>query len=218
MNSPLVIVAVIALAGVLAWVMRAVNRGNEAAHDAAEAASPAAADEPEAEEGEEIEVALTSDGEALIPYGTSLRVVLLADPEHLAEHREDIAAGMVSLDGEERARLGRASAGATIQVGDFTGARVHRGRADTAPWIVETLGRDGDYGMLAFESEEGARTALVLIERTGIVRRPLDEDGRIIPASAEDFEEGLRRYEQTMRELALGDPDEPHPEGYSSRR
>jgi hypothetical protein len=84
--------------------------------------------------------------------------------------------------------------------------------------MVETLGRDGDYGFLPFESEEGARAALALIERAGIVRRPLDEEGRIVPASPEDFEEGLRRWEQTERELALGDPDEPRPEGWSSRR
>ena len=218
MNSPLVIVAVVALAALLAWVMRSMANSG-ASTDAPTGDAPAAQPEDaEPEPGAEIEVAVTSDGEALIPYGTSLRMVLIAEPERMAEHKEDIAAGVVSLDAQERARLGRGGAGATIQVGDFTAARVARGRPDIAPWFVETLGRDGDYGFLPFESEEGARAALALIDATGIVKRPLDEEGRIVPPSPEDFEEGLRRYQQTERELALGDPDEPRPEGWSSRR
>ena len=216
MNSPLVIVAVIALAGLLAWLLRVVNRGaDQAAADAPPPPEPAA---DETDDLGEIEVALTSEGEALIPFGASLRVVMFVDPERMAEHREDIAAGLITLDGEERARLGRSRNAGMIQAGDFTAVRVRRGKADTAPWVVETLGRDGDYGYMPFESEEGARAALALIDRSGIVRRPIDEEGRVIPASPEDFEEGLRRYEQTERELALGDPDEPRPEGWSSRR
>jgi len=219
MNSPIVILAVIVLAALLAWVLRSINRGAETAADESggPGREPAEAD-PESSDEEEIEVALTSDGEALIPFAGSLRVVLLVDPAQIEEHRDDIAAGVVSLDGEARERLAHARSGATIQVGDFTAMRVRRGRPDVAPWLVETLGRDGDYGFLPFESEEGARAALALIEGAGIVRRPLDEEGRAIPPSPEDFEEGLRRYEQTERELALGDPDEPRPEGWSSRR
>src|SRR5262245_8887049 len=218
MNSPLVILAVIVLAALLAWVMRMSNPRANTDAAAGDAPAPAPEEAAEPEEADEIEVAVTSDGEVLIPYGHSLRVVLIAEPNQMAEHKEDIAAGIVSLDAEERARLGRRGAGATIQVGDFTAARVHRGRADVAPWLVETLGRDGDYGFLPFESEEGARAALALIEVVGIVRRPLDEEGRVVPSSPEDFEDALRRYEQTERELALGDPDEPRPEGWSSRR
>ena len=71
------------------------------------------------------------------------------------------------------------------------------------PWRVETLGRDGEYGAFDFETEDGARAALLLLERFRIVRRPLDDEGNPIPASPEDFEEARRRYEDSWRALSL---------------
>jgi hypothetical protein len=216
-SSPLVILVVVLAAAALAWWLRKVGSARD---DAMHELRPPVPHEPEAElVGEdEIDVALTSDGEALIPFGRGVRVVLVADPAHIAEHRADIEAGMVTLDEGERAQLAR-SGGTTFQVGDLTGARVTRGTPGHGLWRVETLGRDGDYGFLPFETEEGARAALDLLTRAGVVRRPLDEEGRTIPASLEDFEEARRQYEETERAMELGIDDEPAPpRDWSDRR
>jgi hypothetical protein len=86
--------------------------------------------------------------------------------------------------------------------------------------LVETLGRDGEYGSMHFASEAAARGAIAEFERLRIVQRPLDEEGAVSPASAEDFEEARRRAEETERHLAIDpDEDEPPPRNdWSSRR
>ena len=52
-----------------------------------------------------------------------------------------------------------------------------------------------------------------------IVRRPLDENERPIPASPEDFEEARRRYDESWRALAMEqEPGEEPGPPYSDRR
>src|SRR5262249_15073763 len=161
--------------------------------------------EPEAEEDGPIEeLAITSDGVVFIPDGYAVRVVPL-DPREVEAHHEDIEAGVFALSPQERLYLAsqRAKPGQALSVGDFTAARIKRGAADIVPWLLETLGRDGEYMPFMFETEDGARAALALLEGRKIVRRPLDEEGRPIPPSPEDFEEARRRYDDSWQALAM---------------
>jgi hypothetical protein len=176
-------------------------------------------DPAEDDEGEEL--AVTSEGDVLIPDGRSVRVMPLGNPEEIAAHHEDIESGLLALTREEWlslvARQGKP--GQALQAGDLTAARIGHGAAGVVPWRLETLGRDGEYILFPFETEDGARAALALFERYRIVRRPLDDDDQPIPASPEDFEEARRRYDETVKALAI-DPEpgeEPRPP-YSDRR
>ena len=177
--------------------------------------------EAEVEDHEsDIELAITSDGAVFIPDGYSIRVIPL-DPQEVESRLEDIEAGLFALSPKERTALAarQGKPGSALSVGDFTAARIRRGAADVVPWLVETLGRDGEYIPFPFETEDGARAALKLIESMRIVRRPLDDEGRPIPASMEDFEEARRRYDETWRELALEqEPGEGPGPPYSDRR
>jgi len=145
------------------------------------------------DEGEEL--AVTSEGDVLIPDGRSVRVMPLGDPEEIAAHHEDIESGLLALTREEWLSLvaRRGKPGQALQAGDLTAARIGHGAAGIVPWRLETLGRDGEYILFPFETEDGARAALALFERYNVVRRPLDDDGRPIPASPEDFAEARRR-------------------------
>ena len=213
MNSPVVIILVVVAIAVLAWLLRGGARDETVAHPEPpaedEPAAPAAFVEADLDEAEEL--AVSSDGELFIPDGHAVRVMPLGDPGQIAAHREDIDAGLIALDTETRTQLRqmRMKPGYPLQAGDLTAARIKRGAAGVVPWRLETLGRDGDYGFFAFETEDGARAALALLVQFDVVRRPRDEDGNIIPPSLEDFEEARRRYEETERQLAIESDDEP---------
>ena len=116
-------------------------------------------------------------------------------PVDAAAYEEEIEAGVARMSPINRLSLdpNRGKPGSALSSGDFTGARIKRGAVDIVPWLLETLGRDGEYIPFSFETEDGARAALKLIEAFKIVRRPLDEDGNPIPPSPEDFEEARRR-------------------------
>jgi hypothetical protein len=226
--------ALLAVAGValIAWVMRRMAAGGDdqirmPSPEAEGEGGPSRAWVEEEEEGGGSELlAVTSDGRVFVPDGAAVRLIPIGDPARSEEIREDIEAGMMAAGSAERAQLQQmrsATAGKpgwALDAGDFTAARIRRGAAGVVPWRLETLGRDGDYGFFPFEAEDGARAAIDLLEHRGIVQRPLDDDGRPIPASPEDFEEARRRYDETERALALEqDPDEPAPDaGWSNRR
>ena len=203
----------------IAWLLR---RGSvESLPDVAPPESGSPSDPEDAEdEGPVEELAITSDGVVFIPDGYAVRVIPL-DPGEVATHQEDIEAGVFALTPQERLYLAsrQGKPGQALSASDFTAARIKRGAVDVMPWLLEMLGRDGEYIPFPFETEDGARAALALLEARRIVRRPLDEDDRPIPPSPEDFEEARRRYDETWRELALErEPgDEPGPP-YSDRR
>jgi hypothetical protein len=232
-STTLAIVAIVAVAA-LALLLR---RG--AGNDPASAPRPDSGmpeptrdgeddeEEEEAEEGDETApsdapVPVTSAGVAVVPSGQNVRLVALHPPEEDAGWFESgVAAGSVSTERvqEQLALARRQGTGVeTLHPGDFTGARVRRD-ADGG-WRLETLGRDGEFGYMLFETEDAARTALEMFEHAQVVRRPLDEDGQPVPPSAEDFDEARRRFEETERELAISaDEDEPPPpKDWSSRR
>jgi hypothetical protein len=191
-------------------------------------------DEADAERAEAsmVELAISSDGEVFVPDGHAVRVIPIGDPGELAAHREDIEAGLIALSSSERQGLvgRRAPAGAKpgypLNAGDFSAARIRRGAAGVVPWHLETLGREGEFGWYAFETEDGARAALAMLEKRRIVQPPRDDEGRVVPPSAEQFEEARRRWEETERQLALdaerdpglGDDEPPPPADWSSRR
>jgi hypothetical protein len=209
-------VGLIVLIAAIGWFMR---RG---AVDSVSAPGPRAQEaEPEAEEEGDIqELAVTSDGALFIPDGYSVRIMPL-DPDEALTHQEDIESGLFALSREERLQLvaRRGKPGQALSAGDFTAARIQRGAADVVPWVLETLGRDGEYIPFPFETDEGARAALAILQSRRIVRRPLDEEGREIPASPEDFEEARRRYDDSWRALALErEPGEEPGPPYSDRR
>jgi hypothetical protein len=218
----MVAVLVIAAVAAIAWLLR---RGSvePVPGDAAARTGDAPTDSSDTEEDDEgpiEELAITSDGVIFIPDGYAVRVIPL-DPHEVETHHEDIEAGVFALSPRERLQLAaqRGKPGQALSVGDFTAARIRRGAADVVPWLLETLGRDGEYLPFMFETEDGARAALALLEGRKIVRRPLDEDGRPIPPSPEDFEEARRRYDESWQALAMErEPgDEPGPP-YSDRR
>jgi hypothetical protein len=99
-------------------------------------------------------------------------------------------------------------AGIPLGAGDLTAARVVRGE-ESAPWRLETLGRDGDFGFHPFATRESAESAHHLLESAGVVQRPVDEHGEPSPGSSEDFDEARLRYERTLSELAAGDEEPP---------
>jgi hypothetical protein len=178
------------------------------------------------EEGEsvpsEAPVPITSAGVAVVPFGKDVRLVTLHAPEEDSEWLESsIAAGSVSsVRVQEQIGVARrmGTGVETLHPADFTGARVRRDAE--GGWRLETLGREGEFGYMLFETEAAARTSLEMFEHAGVIRRPLDDDGQTVPASAEDFEEARRRFEETERELAIGnEEDEPPPANdWSSRR
>jgi hypothetical protein len=203
MTSGFIAIVLILSVALLAWVLRR-SAGDETITSPDDAAGPE--ESPELEEGmADEELALTSEGDVFIADGHSVRIMPLGEPDALEEHREDIEAGLLALSPEERLQIQamRGKPGQALQSGDLTAARIKRGAAGVVPWRLETLGRDGEYGFFPFETEDGARAALSLLEKYRVIRRPLGEDGRPIPASQEDFEEGRRRYEESWRALAM---------------
>jgi hypothetical protein len=105
-----------------------------------------------------------------------------------------------------KAALETVAIGAGWSPGDFRGARVVRGEYEDGPWLLEALGRDGEYITFSFESSEAANAAKDLFERLDIVELGEDEDGRPMPPSAEHFAEARRIYLETAAQLEL--PDE----------
>ena len=203
MRSSTLAIALVLLIAVGAWLLRR-NASETALTQAPRDPKQDEPPEPEAfEDDDDLELAVTSEGVVFVPDSHAVRLLPLGGPSGIGAYREDIEAGTIAIGPGERLSLGGQKPGSALNVGDFTAARLKRGAAGVVPWRIETLGRDGEFGAFEFETEDGARAALALLERFGIVRRPLDEDGRSIPASPEDFEEARRRYEESARVASL---------------
>jgi hypothetical protein len=145
-------------------------------------------------------IAVTADGEAFVPHRHAVRLI---PPEEQGEAWK-VGAGIKSsnLRGEQALAM-------SWHAGDFTGARVVHGSADEPPWRLEALGRDGEYTHYGFETREGAEAARKLFEQLGVVQLGEDEDGRLMPPSAEQFEEARRIYKETEAALEMPDDEEP---------
>jgi len=146
-------------------------------------------------EDDRLVVAVTSDGRAFVPDHHVVRVL----PP--AEEGEEWKVGA-----RLKAALETVAIGAGWSPGDFRGARVVRGEYEEGPWLLEALGRDGEYITFSFESSEAANAAKDLFDRLDIVELGEDEDGRPMPPSAEHFAEARRIYLETAAQLEL--PDE----------
>lgn len=142
-------------------------------------------------------VAVTSDGYAFVPDLHAVRILPPSEGEDEPWRGES----------GRRAKLERGAAGLgmSLHAADFTGARVVQQVAADEPWRLEALGRDGEYQSWPFETEDGARAALAVLESRGIVQVGRDEDDRPMPPSAEAFAEARRRHDDTLRELGLDD-------------
>jgi hypothetical protein len=207
------VIVVLGVAAVLAvgLMMRGKQRDDEdsPASKPEDSVSEGASPEPEdygAESGddwgedewdEDEVVAVTSDGYAFLPDRHAVR---LLPPD---EEGEAWKAGQRTAS---HAR-GQKALDMSWHAGDFTGARVKRGGGEE-PWRLEALGRDGEYAVFGFETEEAARAALQLFESRGVVRLGEDEDGNPVPPSPEQFDEARRIYEETEQALAM----EPGPD------
>jgi hypothetical protein len=145
-------------------------------------------------------VAVTSDGLALIP---DRHVVRLLPPEESGEEWK-VGAGITS----STIRAERAF-GMTWSSGDLRGARIVRGGAEEGAWVLETLGRDGEFIPFDFETREAAEAAQHLFESHGVVQLGEDEDGNRVPPSSEQFEEARRLYLENVAELEVDDGEEP---------
>ncbi len=196
--------AALAVVAVVAVALLARRAGRDETAGAAPVPSPGpepAEDEaPEADEADEDEsfevVAVTSEGDALVPDAHAVRLV----PPH--EDGEAWKAGAMA-----QARRGQRALEMSWHAGDFTGGRVVRGAADEGPWRFEALGRDGEYVAMVFETREGADAALGLFRSRDVIRHGHDDEGREVPPSPEQFEEARRVYLET--EAAL-DQDDDH--------
>lgn len=156
-------------------------------------------DEDEADDGHV--VAVTSDGEALVPDRHAVRLV---PPEDEGEQWK-VGAGLKAAN-----RRGELALSMSWQANEFTGVRVTQGGGEhEGPWRLEALGRDGEYTTFSFETREGAEAAKQLFERMGIVKLGEDEDGRSMPPSAEQFAEARRVYLETEAALELPDEEDP---------
>jgi hypothetical protein len=181
--AAIILVAVVAVFGVLLRRMS----GPSAAQAPSLPALEPEVDETdlEAETAEDdATVALTSDGWAFVPVADRDRIRLV--PPRDAEGATP-AAGRPTAE-----TLGR---------GDLIAARVTRGAPDHDPWRLEGLGRDHEYRAWRFETEEAARAALVLVERS-VVRSPHDADGETLTVTEVDFDRARRREEEIEAELA----------------
>ena len=202
-----------------------------AGDEVAEARSTAVAledlDDDEDEDDEEGHAALaharlpvTSEGIALLPDGEDVRMIPMLEgeqvPDWVRQAIDDSAIPYSLYNHYYGYRPSGTKPGYALSSGDFTAARVRRGEGGT--WLVETLGRDGDFGFFPFETEAGARAAFDLLEQQRIVQHTLDEYGEPIPPTPEDFEEARRRYDETERDLALDSDEPPPPADWSNRR
>jgi len=169
------------------------------------------APEPERDDAEDREgdgeddrlvVAVTSDGRAIVPDHHVVRVL----PP--SEEGEEWKVGA-----RLKAALETVAIGAGWSPGDFRGARVVRGEYEEGPWLVEALGRDGEYITFPFETSDAANAAKDLFERLDIVELGEDEDGRPMPPSAEHFAEARRIYLETAAQLELPDEESERREG-----
>ena len=212
MNSSLIggLVAVAAVV-VVALAMRAMGGGEKAIGSAPTLPPPPEPErepEPEPEplqdfddqpgrRNDRLVVAVTSDGRAIVPDHHVVRV--LAAPESGEEWK---------VGARLRAALETVAIGAGWSPGDLRGARVVRGDFDEGPWVLETLGRDGEYITFAFETADAANAAKELFEHLGVVELGEDEDGRPMPPSAEQFAEARRIYLETAAQLELPDEED----------
>jgi len=156
--------------------------------------------EPDAPGDEDHVVAVTSDGSALVPHGHVVH--LLPPPDPGEEWKE--GAGIKSA----RMRAERAL-GMTWSAGDLRGARIVRGGEHEGAWVLEALGRDGEFLPLDFETEDAAEAAHRLFTDHGIIELGEDEDGNPAPPSREQFDEARRLYRQTIAELGTDTGEEP---------
>ena len=213
MNSTIVGgLAAVAAVIVLALLMRAMGGGEKAVGSVPTPPPPEPDPEPEPEpepeplqdfedrpgrRNDRLVVAVMSDGRAIVPDHHVVRI--LAPPESGEEWK---------VGARLRAALETVAIGAGWSPGDLRGARVVRGDFDEGPWVLETLGRDGEYITFPFETEEAANAAKGLFERLDIVELGEDEDGRPMPPSAEQFAEARRIYLETAAQLELPDEED----------
>ncbi len=157
-----------------------------------------------ADEGDDADeghiIAVTSDGEALVPMH---HAVCLVPPEEQGEEWK-VGAGLRASN-----RRGELALSMSFNVADFTGVRVTQGGGEyEGPWRLEALGREGEYITFSFETREGAEAAKQLFERMAIVKLGEDDDGRPMPPSAEQFAEARRVYLETEAALELPDDED----------
>ena len=217
MQNP--VVAWLAVLGVaaLAVAMRVLGSRRD---EQVTAAEPRPGGKPRAEEdeaddedesGDRESVAVTSEGWAFVPHGREVHIVPPGEPEEAWRPRaaEGDEAGRTSgvlVNPRTGGRLPLAAASEHLGPGDFLAARVARGATSVDPWRLEVLRRDRDFCSWSFETEEGARAALALVE-SRIVRPPRDEQGETVEIGAADFEAARREREEIEAELATL-PDE----------
>jgi len=209
--SPSVIGGVVAVAAVIvvALALRAMGGGENRDGSVPTMPSPPPEQAPEPDESDEptdeahdgvddrLVVAVTSDGRAFVPDHHVVRI--FAPPEEGEEWK---------VGARLKAALETVAIGAGWSPGDLRGARVVRGEFDEGPWVLEALGRDGEYLTFPFETSEAAKAAKDLFERFDIVALGEDEDGRPMPPSAEQFAEARRIYLETAAQLELPDEED----------
>jgi hypothetical protein len=191
---------------VVALLLRGMAGGEKTTGGAPAMPAPPPPTEPEHEvpDGEEAEdgddrlvVAVTSDGRAIVPDHHVVRV--LAPPEEGEEWK---------VGARLKAALETVAIGSGFSPGDLRGARVVRGGMDEGAWVMEALGRDGEYITFDFETADAANAAKELFERSDIVVLGHDEDDRPMPPSAEQFAEARRIYLETAAQLELPDEED----------
>ena len=131
---------------------------------------------------------MSSDGWTFVPFGDGVRLWTPAGED--AEPGESPGGG----HGPSRPAV-------VLSAGDLVGTRVVPGTPGEAPWCLETLGRDREFSAWSFETEEAARAARDLLERS-VVRVPSGPDGEPAPVTDAEIEEARHIAEETLRELA----------------
>ncbi|MFI5372523.1 MAG: hypothetical protein ACHQ52_13270 [Candidatus Eisenbacteria bacterium] len=221
MTSPWIGVIGVVAVGVVAMMLRRSRGGDEQV-----TMPPAAAemDEPpmsgsdapvmatgadeDTDEADAEHLALTSDGLAFAPHGHG---VVIAPQTHFRRPTGDDA-GTMRSGGEEA----NPQPPVFLSPGDLIAARVVRGSPDLDPWRLETLGRDRDLVVWAFETRDAADAAHALLERRA-VRPARDADGEPIVVGDEDFDAAQAELERTLHELSAELPDDDEPAGHAPR-
>jgi hypothetical protein len=223
MTSPLVGVGLVALVGVLAFVLRRTRGASDERVVMPETTMEIPGDTANvANAGGELDdeddtpfIALSSDGHAFTPQG---RGVLIAPQRHFRGTRP---AGGDATRSPFEMEVADPQPPVLLSPGDLVAARVVRGSADLDPWRLETLGRDRDLVVWPFETRDAAEAAHTLLDQR-IVRPMTDPDGEPVQVTDADFETAQDELERTLNELNTGLPeDDDHtspPNEWSNRR
>lgn len=97
-----------------------------------------------------------------------------------------------------------------LAAGDLSAARIVPSPIAAGTWVLETIGREGDFSEYSFASEPAARAVLDLLADREIFTIVEDADGHPVPPSPGQFADARQRLFETEAALDLPVDQEAH--------